>query len=142
MANEMAEPGELFVCLACGKTSVWSYGFDDKNRDVNGELCRYASPGWDESCMLNCKRVKLDQLVYTDASRKEKRVTGIKPFSKYEYQILIESLTSERAGLYAARAALPVDLMANKDREINDGIERRKAAVEGLLEKLQKERDA
>lgn len=41
MANELAEPGQIFVCTACGKTSVDRYG----------DLA--IDPGWDESCMLH-----------------------------------------------------------------------------------------
>lgn len=48
MSNDLALPGHLFVCLACGKTSPNRYGFDDATgRNV-------AMAGWDESCMINC----------------------------------------------------------------------------------------
>ncbi len=52
--NHEAPAGQIYVCGACGKTSRWRYGFDEKSRmrDPNsGE--RYASAGWDESCMCN-----------------------------------------------------------------------------------------
>lgn len=41
-----APEGQVWVCGACGKTSRTRYGFDATN-------VRVASPGWDESCMLN-----------------------------------------------------------------------------------------
>jgi hypothetical protein len=41
MANKTADPGNVFVCTACGKMSNDRYGTDP------------VSPGWDESCMLN-----------------------------------------------------------------------------------------
>lgn len=36
----------VWVCGACGKTSRTRYGFNAADQSV-------ASPGWDESCMLN-----------------------------------------------------------------------------------------
>lgn len=41
MPNEIAKPGTIFVCRACGKTS----------RDRYGDQA--ISAGWDESCMSN-----------------------------------------------------------------------------------------
>lgn len=41
MSNKVAKPGQVFVCMACGKRSKDRYG-DSK-----------IDPGWDESCMLN-----------------------------------------------------------------------------------------
>jgi hypothetical protein len=45
-------PDSVYVCCACGKTS------DDKYGEKN------ASPGWDESCMLNCVRALRSHLVF------------------------------------------------------------------------------
>jgi hypothetical protein len=44
--NHAADDDHLYVCLACGKTSTTCYGFDAANKST-------ASPGWDESCMMN-----------------------------------------------------------------------------------------
>lgn len=48
MANDVAPPGTVFVCGACGKTSRSRYGW---NPDNGAE--RVADPGWDSSCMLH-----------------------------------------------------------------------------------------
>lgn len=47
MSNQEAPEGTIWVCGACGKTSRWQYGFDPLLSRAE------ASPGWDESCMLN-----------------------------------------------------------------------------------------
>jgi hypothetical protein len=63
MPNQVAKEGHLFVCLACGKTSTTSYGFDDTGQST-------ASPGWDESCMLNAEEIRVDRLCWnTDRTR-------------------------------------------------------------------------
>lgn len=56
--NEFAKDGHLFVCRACGKTSTTRYGFDADNKST-------ASPGWDESCMLNAQQFAVDRLVWS-----------------------------------------------------------------------------
>jgi hypothetical protein len=45
----------LYVCCACGKTSTTRFGFDDSNKST-------ASPGWDESCMLNAREYPKSRL--------------------------------------------------------------------------------
>lgn len=45
--NERAPEGHVFMCGACGKVSRWHYGFDLSNKND-------ATPGWDESCVMNC----------------------------------------------------------------------------------------
>ncbi len=47
----LAPEGKVYVCGACGKTSRNRAGFTPRNGDRNSTTC--ASPGWDESCMLN-----------------------------------------------------------------------------------------
>ena len=42
----LAPPEHTWVCGACGKTSRTCFGYDGQGGNV-------ASPGWDESCMLN-----------------------------------------------------------------------------------------
>lgn len=54
MANIIAPDGEIWVCLACGKTSKDRYGLEEEH-----------SPGWDESCMLNSRMVSKDRLVFS-----------------------------------------------------------------------------
>lgn len=39
--NKIAPEGQIFVCVACGKRSKDSYGYQKIDQ------------GWDESCMLN-----------------------------------------------------------------------------------------
>lgn len=56
--NWIADPGKVFVCLACGKTSHDRYG-------IVGEH----STGWDESCMLNCEEFKIEGLTYSPGGR-------------------------------------------------------------------------
>ncbi len=52
-----APAGQIWVCGACGKTSRTQYGFlsDGTSRGADSfpDGARVASPGWDESCMLN-----------------------------------------------------------------------------------------
>lgn len=49
MSDNIAPPGKLWVCHACGKTA----------RDQYGE-----EGGWDESCVLNSALYDESQLVY------------------------------------------------------------------------------
>lgn len=74
MSNKTAEPGNLFVCCACGKTSTTRYGFNDANPLLTPKST--ASPGWDESCMLNAREFPVDRLVW-DKSRTH--VVEVKP---------------------------------------------------------------
>ncbi len=57
MPNEVAPEGSLYVCMACGKTSKDWYGF------------QAISPGWDESCTLNCDLVPMNRLVVNTDGR-------------------------------------------------------------------------
>jgi hypothetical protein len=45
--NKRAPDGHVYVCGACGKVSRWRYGFDLAEKNDS-------SPGWDESCSMNC----------------------------------------------------------------------------------------
>lgn len=60
MANETARDGHLFVCCACGRTSSTRYGFDENNKST-------ATPGWDESCMLNASEFPVSRLVFNES---------------------------------------------------------------------------
>ncbi len=60
--NKTAEPDHLFVCCACGKASTTAYGFEGGNGLL--PMKSTASPGWDESCMLNAQEFPIDQLVW------------------------------------------------------------------------------
>jgi hypothetical protein len=57
--NRNATDGHLFVCCACGKTSTTEFGFDAAGKST-------ASPGWDESCMLNEHEFPIAALVWND----------------------------------------------------------------------------
>lgn len=73
MSNETAKEGHLFVCCACGKTSTTRYGF----KTVGGFSTEStASPGWDESCMLNAHEFALNRLVFNETGT---RVVKVKP---------------------------------------------------------------
>jgi hypothetical protein len=50
--NKRAPEGEVYVCGACGNVSHWRYGFADDGTSRGGR--NDASPGWDESCSMNC----------------------------------------------------------------------------------------
>jgi len=58
--TELCKDDELWVCGACGKTSRSHYGFDKDEKSV-------ASPGWDESCMMNSSLFKKEELTYNDS---------------------------------------------------------------------------
>ena len=64
--TDPAPEGYLYVCLACGKFSTTRYGFDGTN-------ARTASPGWDESCVLNAMCMRAALIVWNDAKT---RVVG------------------------------------------------------------------
>lgn len=69
MPNQKAGPGEIFVCLACGKTSSWKYGFADDSQPEKEKEERVASRGWDESCMLNSVLVREVDLTRNEHGR-------------------------------------------------------------------------
>lgn len=56
--NQKAPEGCLYVCMACGKTADWKYGFDDQNKFA-------ASRGWDVSCTLNSVLYKKEDLRFS-----------------------------------------------------------------------------
>jgi hypothetical protein len=64
--NKKADDGNIFVCMACGKTSLWKYGFDDNGNHVNKDGEQYASRMWDESCVLNCDELNIEDLIFND----------------------------------------------------------------------------
>lgn len=77
LGNRRAEKNNLFVCCACGKVSTWKYGFTDKNEnteEVDGQLQRVASSGWDASCTMHAQEFPRAWLHYTESGR----VTEIK----------------------------------------------------------------
>lgn len=55
--KENATPGNIWVCLACGKTSPNRY------------WSRSATPGWDESCMLRAEQFPIEKLERNDSGR-------------------------------------------------------------------------
>lgn len=57
-----AAPGNLWVCMMCGKTSPNRY------------WSRSAMRGWDESCMMNAEQYPIEKLERNDSGR----VTRIK----------------------------------------------------------------
>ncbi len=60
MSDKKAGRGQLWVCMACGKTSPTKFGLQTK--------------GWDASCMLNSMLCKKSSLTFNEG----KRVTNIK----------------------------------------------------------------
>ena len=73
--NKTADPGNVFVCLACGKRSRSRYGFQPVGEGLlRREVRDSISPGWDESCMLNCDEFPEGDLVLNGIGR----VTEIK----------------------------------------------------------------
>lgn len=78
--NKVADPGNVFVCLACGKMSNDRYG----NEPV--------SPGWDESCMLNSIELPKKNLIIS-----QNRV--IRVAKEDEQQTLEEKLLMEKYGV-------------------------------------------
>lgn len=77
--NRPAREGFVFVCGACGKISTWRYGFASVAGFTivgkDGEPLEVASPGWDESCMLNASEVEIERLVVDE----NKRIIGVLP---------------------------------------------------------------
>lgn len=61
MSDDRAGPGEIFVCGACGKTSLTRYGFEARN-------------GWDASCMANAVLCRGDSLVKNEHGRVVKAI--------------------------------------------------------------------
>lgn len=57
--TDLAPPGQVWRCAACGKRSRTRYGFVDdgttRGSDYLPDGTRVADPGWDESCMLNAR---------------------------------------------------------------------------------------
>lgn len=54
--DHIAPEGYIYVCHACGKTSVDQYGYSKEYPET--------SWGWDVSCTLNSALYKRSQLVY------------------------------------------------------------------------------
>ncbi len=73
MSNKTASEDNLFVCCACGKTSTTRYGFDESNRST-------ASPGWDESCMMNAQEFPKDSLVWNEGRTRVVKVDAPEVF--------------------------------------------------------------
>lgn len=65
--NKIADPGKIWVCLACGKTSQDDYGTMER------------SPGWDESCMMNSQEIEIERLIFHPNSKTVKEVKDINP---------------------------------------------------------------
>jgi hypothetical protein len=55
--TELAPPGQVWICGACGKRSRTRCGFVDNGTPRGGDFLpdgsRVADSGWDESCMLH-----------------------------------------------------------------------------------------
>lgn len=62
--NKRADEGRIFVCCACGKVSPDRYGMTEPRP---GELSR--TPGWDESCMMNCDEFDVAKLEFSPGGR-------------------------------------------------------------------------
>lgn len=54
--NEMAGPGQVFVCSCCGKRSRDRYGYQKIDK------------GWDESCMMHAVLCDEDSLVIQEVA--------------------------------------------------------------------------
>jgi hypothetical protein len=65
MANEVAKPGFVFVCLACGKRSRDKYGDDP------------IDAGWDESCMLHAEELAESRLVLPEGGGRVRQVLSV-----------------------------------------------------------------
>ena len=86
MKNELGDPnvaplGFKWVCMACGKTS--------ENRE-GGDT---ASPGWDESCMLNSRLYPLARLIYDET--KPGRVRAVQAIGENADGAKIDEIRSE-----------------------------------------------
>jgi hypothetical protein len=73
MSNRTAKDGHLFVCCACGRTSTTRYGFESVGGSAGKST---ASPGWDESCMLNAQEFPVERLVWNETKT---RVIEVRP---------------------------------------------------------------
>jgi hypothetical protein len=65
MPNEVAKPGFVFVCLACGKRSRDKYG--DNPIDA----------GWDESCMMHSEEFAESRLVLSASGGRVQQVLSV-----------------------------------------------------------------
>lgn len=59
--DRIAPKGKIYVCHACGKTSVDQYGYSKEYPET--------SWGWDVSCVLNSELYDRDQLEYDESGR-------------------------------------------------------------------------
>ncbi len=55
--DKRAPEGKLWVCMACGKTSIDKYGG------------RGSMHGWDVSCAMNCVLFKKELIIYGSDGR-------------------------------------------------------------------------
>jgi uncharacterized UBP type Zn finger protein len=51
----LCKEDEVWLCLACGKTSRTKYGFDTDGKNV----CDH---GWDVSCSMHSQLIKIEEL--------------------------------------------------------------------------------
>ena len=79
MSNKLVSPKNLFVCLACGKTSEDKYGIEGKH-----------SYGWDVSCMMNSQEIEKDRLVFEAG-----RVIKIKDLTVFEGGVGVDTPRAE-----------------------------------------------
>ena len=74
--NRKAPEGHIYICTACGRTSSWRYGFDDKGD-------RTSDGNWDESCTMKCELVTSEQAqIVKEAFRDEYRGQAAKSRSR------------------------------------------------------------
>lgn len=64
MNTRIAPEGQIWVCLACGKTEKDRYGTKD---------------GWDESCMLNSALAYEDKVIRYESGRVKELIEGWQP---------------------------------------------------------------
>jgi hypothetical protein len=73
--STLCADAHIWVCGACGKTSRTRYGFfkdeDGHTWETAPDGQRVASPGWDESCMLNAVLCYRDQRLRDSDGLKE-----------------------------------------------------------------------
>jgi epoxyqueuosine reductase QueG len=72
IGNRRAPDGHVYVCGACGKVSHWRYGFDEAEKND-------ATPGWDESCAMNCGLVDVSTIADPDGWQYPQRVRRLRP---------------------------------------------------------------
>ena len=65
MGNELAGPGQIFVCSCCGKRSKDRYGH------------QAISSGWDESCVMHAVLCSESTLVINDLSGRVIRASAV-----------------------------------------------------------------